>query len=147
VIPFAGGSTPDRFRRIAIVCGAQALGLLILNGVLTVLYVSGNLPAAPLSSRISLTLFAIGILLLVAAPGAQGAIFKRLGAEGFSDSGAWITAYSTATLVAFALREAAGLIGFVLAVITGSPWWSWGLGGAALLAMALARPRREHLGV
>jgi F0F1-type ATP synthase membrane subunit c/vacuolar-type H+-ATPase subunit K len=141
------GPAQDPFRRIALVCGAQALGLLAVNGALAVLHVSGHLSPAHLNAQVPLILFAAGTALLVAAPAAQGAIFKRLGAEGFSDSTDWITAYSTAILVSFALREAAGLIGFVLAVLTGNPWWSWGLGGAALLAMALGRPKREHLGV
>ena len=143
----SGGPPPDRFRRISIVCGAQALGLLILNGILTVLYVSGHLSPSNLKAQVPLILFAAGVALLVAAPAVQGAIFKRLGAAGFSDSAAWINAYSTATLVSFSLREAAGLIGFVLSVFTGNPWWSWGLGGAALLSMVLGRPKREHLGV
>jgi hypothetical protein len=146
LIPPPGGSPPSRFRRLAIVCGALASGLLAVNVAVTVLYLSG-LPEARLPSQVPLILFAVGIALLVAAPAVQGAIFKRSGADGFSDSSGWITAYTMATTVAFALREAAGLLGFVLAVVTGNPWWSWGLGGAALLAMALGRPKREHLGI
>ena len=49
--------------------------------------------------------------------------------------------------MAFALREAGGLIGFVLTVITGSYWWICGLGSAALIAMAMDWRKRENLGV
>jgi hypothetical protein len=138
----------DRFLRLRIVCGSMAFGLLLLNGVVTLLYAAGKLPSSGLPSPVPLVLFSVGLALLVATPAVKGAIFKRADAEGFDgDSGRRFAAYQKATLVAFALREAGALIGFVLAVLTGNPWWSWGLGGAALIAMAMDRPRREHLGV
>jgi len=94
------------------------------------------------------SLVAVSLALLVAAPSVKRAIFKRADAEGFDgDQEKRLAAWWKATLVAFALREAGGLIGFVLAVITGNSWWAWGLGGAALIAMALDWPRREHLGM
>ncbi len=137
-----------RALRLQIICGSMAFGLLLLNGVVTLLYASGELRSSGLPASVPLVLFAVGLALLVASPAVRGAIFKRADAEGFGgDSGRWFAAYQKATLVAFALREVAGLIGFVLAVLTGNPWWSWGLGGAALIAMAMDRPRREHLGV
>ncbi|HTG36854.1 MAG TPA: hypothetical protein VLB76_28385 [Thermoanaerobaculia bacterium] len=96
----------------------------------------------------SLLLFAAGLALLVVAPSVKRAIFKRADAEGFDgDQEKRLAAWQKATIVAFALREVAGLIGFVLAVITGNLWGAWGLGGAALIAMAMDWPRRENLGV
>ncbi len=94
------------------------------------------------------SLAAVALALLVAAPSVKRAIFKRADAEGFDgDAERRAAAYQKATIVAFALREAGGLIGFVLAAITGSYWWAWGLGGAALIAMAMDWPKRENLGV
>jgi hypothetical protein len=94
------------------------------------------------------SLVAVGLALLVAAPAVKRAIFKRADAEGFDgDAKGRAAAYQKATIVAFALREAGGLIGFVLTAITGSSWWAWGLGGAALIAMAMDWPKRENLGV
>jgi len=93
-------------------------------------------------------LAAVALALLVAAPSVKRAIFKRAEAEGFDgDPEKRRAAWQKATIVAFALREAGGLIGFVLTAITGNSWWAWGLGGAALIAMAMDWPRREHLGM
>jgi hypothetical protein len=134
----------DRYRRLVIVCGAIAMGLLMVNVVLAVLQVTGSLPPkTSLPQAVPLAIFTFALLLLVSAPSVQRAILKRYEAEG--DSEALAAGYSTATLVAFALREAAGLLGFILALLTGNPWWSWGLGGAALLAMIMDRPRRAML--
>jgi hypothetical protein len=94
---------------------------------------------------IYLLLFA-GLALLVVAPSVKRAIFKRADAEGFDgDAGRRIAAWQKATIVAFALREAGGLIGLMLTAVTGSPGWILGLGSAALIAMAMDWPRREPL--
>lgn len=90
------------------------------------------------------SLVAVGLALLVAAPSVKRAIFKRADAEGFDGNPEKrCAAWQKATIVAFALREAGGLIGLVLTAITGSPGWIWGLGSAALIAMALDWPKRE----
>ena len=90
------------------------------------------------------SLAAVALVLLVAAPAVKRAVFKRADAEGFDgDPEKRRAAWQKATLVAFALREAAGLIGFVVAAITGNSWWAWGLGGAALIAMVMDWPKRE----
>jgi hypothetical protein len=134
----------DRYRRLVIVCGAIATSLVMVNVVLTILLVSGSLPPkSSLPQTVPLGIFALSVAILMAAPAVQRAILKRYEAEG--GPGALATGYSTATIVAFALREAAGLLGFMLALLTGNPWWSWGLGGAALLAMIMDRPRRVML--
>lgn len=94
------------------------------------------------------SLVVVGLALLVAAPAVKRAIFKRADAEGFDgDQEKRLAAWQKATIVAFALREAGGLIGFVLTAITGNSGWAWGLGGAALIAMAMDWPKRENLGV
>jgi len=92
------------------------------------------------------SLAAVALALLVAAPSVKRAIFKRADAEGFGgDQEKRLAAWQRATLVAFALREAGGLIGFVLTAITGNSWWAWGLGGVALIAMAMDWPKLKHL--
>lgn len=90
------------------------------------------------------SLVTAALVLLVAAPSIKRAIFKRAEAEGFDgDPEKRRAAWQKATIVAFALREAGGLIGFVLTAISGNSWWIWGLGGAALTAMAMDWPKRE----
>jgi hypothetical protein len=131
----------NRYRQLVIVCSAIALSLVMVNVVLTILQVTGALPPkTSLPQTVPLALFTLALALLVFAPAIQRAVLKRYEAEG--DPGALAIGYTTSTLVAFALREAAGLLGFILALLTGNPWWSWGLGGAALIAMVMDRPRR-----
>jgi hypothetical protein len=136
---------PDRIRNLQIVCGAVALGLVLVNAVLGLLLARGLAPV-PIPQIVSIVLFAAGVALLVAAPAVKGAVYKRADAEGIQgDPGKVFAAYRKATLMAFALREAGGLIGFVLSILTGNPWWSWGLGGAAVIAMLFDWPKREPL--
>lgn len=138
----------DRFRQLHTICGAILSGLILVNAVLLVLLQSGSIQPAPLPQTVPMILFAIALALLVASPAVKGAVFKRIGAEGFgADPGKIFAAYQTANIVAFALREAGGLIGFILSMLTANPWWSWGLGGAAVIAMIFDWPKREHLGV
>ena len=137
----------DRDRQLLILCGAIAFSLLMVNVVFTFLYLSRPLPGSEVPQALPLVLFSLGLVLLGAAPAVKGAVFKRADAEGFDGHPERrFAAYQTATLVAFAMREAAGLTGFILALLTGNPWWSWGLGGAALIAMFLDRPRPGMLG-
>jgi hypothetical protein len=138
----------DRFRQLHIFCGAILSGLVLVNVVLIVLLRSGSIRPAPLPQTIPIILFAIGLGLLVASPAVKRAVFKRIGAEGFgADKDKIFAAYQTSNVIAFALREAGGLIGFLLSMLTANFWWSWGLGGAAVIAMIFDWPKREHLGL
>lgn len=138
----------DPFRQLQILCGAILSGLVLVNAVLIFLFKSGSIRPAPLPATIPLILFAIALALLVASPAVKGAVFKRIGAEGFGgDADKIFAAYQTSNIIAFALREAGGLIGFVLSLLTANFWWSWGLGGAAVIAMIFDWPKREHLGL
>jgi hypothetical protein len=138
----------DRFRQLQILCGAILAGLVLINGILIVLLTTGALKPVPLLQPVLLVLFGVGLALLVASPAIKGAVFKRIGAEGFgADTDKIFTAYQTSTIIAFALREAGGLIGFMLSILTANPWWSWGLGGAAVIAMVFDWPKREHVGM
>ncbi|HEY4574918.1 MAG TPA: hypothetical protein VIJ26_13155 [Thermoanaerobaculia bacterium] len=119
-----------------------------MNAVLIVLLKSGSIVPALLPPAIPIILFMIGLALLVASPAVKAAVFKRIGAEGFdSDIEKIFAAYQTSNVIAFALREAGGLIGFILSLLTANVWWSWGLGGAAVIAMIFDWPKREQLGL
>ena len=138
----------DRFRQLHILCGAILSGLILVNVVLIVLLQSGSIGPVPLPQTIPIILFAIALALLVASPAVKMAVFKRMGAEGFgADKSKIFAAYQTSNIIAFALREAGGLIGFLLSMLTTNVWWSWGLGGTAVIAMIFDWPKREHLGL
>ncbi|MFY9819951.1 MAG: hypothetical protein WAM82_01115 [Thermoanaerobaculia bacterium] len=119
----------------------MALSVVLINVAITVLWLSGSLPPKVLPESEILGTFAAALVMLVAAPSVKRAILKRTEAEFEGNRERWMTAWSTATLLAFALREGAGLVGFVLALLNGNPWWSWATGAAALTAMFVDRPQ------
>jgi hypothetical protein len=138
----------DPFRRLQILCFAMLMAVVMVNVVLIILLSGGNLNPSPISPNLPIVLFAIGLVLLVSSGAVKRMVYKRADAEGFDgDLGKVFSAYQTATIVGFALREAGALIGFILSLLTGNPWWSWGLGGAAVVAMVFDWPRREQLGL
>lgn len=135
-----------RFRRLRIVCASMLVGVAALNAALLLLpqMRPGKPGSAP--NVLVTTLLVTGVVLLVATPAVTRAIYKRADAEGFDgDRGKALAAYATATVVAFNLRAAVAMLGFGLTVVTFNPWWSWGLGGAAAIAMLLGWPRRSEV--
>jgi hypothetical protein len=136
-----------RFRNLSIICRALTISVVMVNLVLAFLLFSGSLQPSGIQKPVAVAIFAVALTLLVASPAVKGAIFKRADAEGFEgDPNRRFTAYQTAYIAAFATREAGGLLGFILALLTGNPWWSWGLGGAALISMITDWPKPEALG-
>jgi hypothetical protein len=130
-----------RTQRLRIVCGAMALSVVLINVAITFLWLTRSLPPKLLPESEVLGMFAAALVLLVAAPSVKRAILKRTEAEFEGDRERWIAAWINATFIAYAMREAAGLLGFVLALLNGNPWWSWATGAAALTAMFVDRPR------
>ena len=131
----------ETVRRFQIVCGALAVSVVLINAVLTFLWLTRALPPKPLPQAGVLALFALALVLLVAAPAVKRAILKRTEAEFEGDRERWTASWINATLTAFTMREAAALLSFILALLSGNPWWSWGTGAGALLAMFVDRPR------
>lgn len=129
-------------RNLRILCFSLLSGVVLFNLVLTFLYATGELAEKEVKKPVPLIFFSLALLLLVTAPAIKRALLKRSGAEpiGAADRAG---DYMSANVIAFALREGAGLIGFMLSLLTGNPWWSWGLGGAAVIAMIVDWPRGE----
>jgi hypothetical protein len=148
VTPLPGSPLEARLRRLQTTCGAMLLGVVALNVVALLLpWMRPERPASLPNVAVTALLVA-GVVLLVAAPAVMRALYKRADAEGFGgDRGRALAAYAAATLAAFRLRALTALIGFGLAVATGDRGWSWGLGGAAAVAMLLGWPRRGEVGI
>lgn len=137
----------DRFRNLTIICRALTMSVVLVNLMLAFLLFSGSLPPAAIQKPAAVAVFAVALTLLVASPAVKGAVFKRADAEGFEGNpDRRFAAYQTAYMVAFAMREGGGLLGFILALLTGNPWWSWGLGAAALISMITDWPKPQALG-
>ncbi|HEX6903525.1 MAG TPA: hypothetical protein VF789_27660 [Thermoanaerobaculia bacterium] len=131
---------PMDFRNLRIICFALLASVVLCNVVLTILYATGQLAEKEIKKPVPLIFFSLALLLLVSAPAIKRALLKRSGAE-LLDVSERAGDYMSANIIAFAMREGAGLMGFVLSLLTGNPWWSWGLGGAAVLSMIVDWPR------
>lgn len=138
----------ERLGRLQTICGAMLLGIGALNVVAVFLpWMRPGRPAA-LSNVAFTALLVTAVVLLVASSAVMRAIYKRADAEGFEgDRDRALAAYAASTLAAFRLRAVAALLGFGLTAVTINPWWSWGLGGAAAIAMLLGWPRRSEVGI
>jgi hypothetical protein len=91
----------------------------------------------------------LAVVPLFLAPVLKRALFKRAEADGFGagDAGTsrWLAAHRTATVVALAVRESAAVAGFVLAVVTARPLWSYLFSALAVVAILIDWPRRGEL--
>lgn len=133
---------PVDFRTLRIVCFALLSTVVLVNLVLTFLYFTGGLPQNEVKKLVPLIFFSLALILLVASPAVKRALLKRSDAEHAPlDASDRAGDYMSANIIAFAMREGAGLMGFVLSLLTGNPWWGWGLGGAAVISMIVDWPK------
>jgi len=102
-----------------------------------------NASGGGLSEVLVWALAAVGIALLAAAQ-AVWATLKR-GAAARPTPAERLASYRTATIVSFAMRESAAIIGLVISLLTGDLRWCLALSAAAVLAMLLGFPLRAHM--
>lgn len=139
---------PDYAREatlLTLVAGALAASVVIYAGIawfLTSEAMAAGFEPAGLPGGVGLALAVGGVALLVVAPVVQRKV--RESARGTTPTGA-VNAFRVSTIVGFALREAAAVLGLVIAVLTGQPLWCYGLSAAALGAMILGWPTRDAL--
>ena len=138
--PYRPEPSPD-LRTLRIICFALLSSVVLVNLVLTFLYATGDLPQGEVKKLVPPIFFTLALILIAASPAVKRALLKRSDSEHVIGAAERAGDYMSANIIAFALREGAGLIGFVLSLLTGNPWWSWGLGGAAVLAMIVDWPK------
>lgn len=130
-------------RNLRLVCAALMGGVVVLGGVVTVLFSSGFEPLAPGIEGLLLPVAAGYVLLsLVAAPLVESTL-RKMPAEAAPAEA--MTRFSNAVIVGMALREGAGLLAVVVALLTGDLAWGLGLAAVVLLAMTLALPSERKL--
>jgi hypothetical protein len=132
--------SPDqRFRNLQLICwgflGAQVIYVVIARAVTGQVRGHEGLP-----SLLPWILLGAAVAAVFSAPLIAGAILRA--GEARQDRDARLDAYQQAVIVGFALREAAGIVGIVLAFLTGNWLWAAGLCGGAALAMATGWPTR-----
>ena len=128
-------------RRLRIIAGAMALSVASAFGVLVIMRAMGSPTgdATEQAEPILGILVVVAAVLLVAAPFVERFLLLRGAA---ADP---LQRYQVAKVVSLALREAVGLLGFLVGLLSGQLLWAAGLGGASLLAIALAWPRVTDL--
>jgi hypothetical protein len=140
-------------RLLRLACGAIVAGASLLALVAYLLAAGGDLgrrgPAPAVAAALVRFMAPLAVVPLLLAPVVKRALFKRAEADGFGagDAGirSWLLAHRTATLVAVAIRESAAVAGFVLALVTGRPLWSYLSSALAVGAILLDWPRRGEL--
>lgn len=130
---------------LALVAGALAASVVVYAGIawfLTSEAVAAGFEPAGLAGSARAALIVGGLVMLLVAP----LVEKRIRESGRGAAPAQaLSVFRTATVVGFALREAAALFGLLIAVLTGEPFWCFALSAAALVAMIAAWPTRGKL--
>lgn len=144
VLPATKGARPPReqVRHLPIVFVAMIAALVIANGgALLAIARGGAEPAAAAAPAVRIALIATAVTLLVLAPLLETLIRGRDIPPASRRSPAAI--YVTAKIAGAALREAGGLVGMVLGLITGESLWPALFGGLAIASLLLAWPRAD----
>lgn len=132
------------YRVLLVIWGALVAGVVIFAVVSYALLRSGAFqPVGGPGSPLAFTLITVGFGLLIVAPFLGQAVGRR--STGAGGTPANVAAYQTSMIVGHALREAAGLLGVVTALVAGALLGGYVLAAAAVLMMIKGRPRREHL--
>jgi hypothetical protein len=134
------GSTAQRYRILQLICWSFLFSLAIYVFVARSLAAGeAGLPGIP--SFMPWVLLAVGAMALFSAPLIAGQMLRA--AEHRKDFESRLAAYQQASIVAFGLRETAGIMGIVITLLTGEWLWAAGLAGAAALAMVVGWPTRS----
>lgn len=130
---------------LAILAGALAASVVIYAGVawfLTSEAMAAGFQPPGLPAPWPAALAVLGVVLLLVAPVIESRLRAGTAGEGGKRA---VEAFRTATLVGFAVRETAAVLGLVIAITTGRPLWCYLLSLAALVAMVSAWPSRDRL--
>lgn len=140
---------PD-LRPLHVICGAMAASVVLLGAVawgatyLQVEPVGGLPPGLPPGLPLSLTMAAI-VLVVLAGRLRTGLLRRAAAPSARPGPQETFEAYRRATLVSFALLEGAGILGLVLALLTGSARNGLVLCAAGLIGMLARWPRTGEL--
>lgn len=131
----------EQLRTLQMIVGSLVLGVGLFTGVAVYLIRSGTFG----DTEELIPLEAVGAVvavLLLTAPLVAGRLKDT---PAGADRNTVYQHFQTGTIVGMALREGAGLMGGILAMLSGSLPWLLGLTGVSMLAMILAWPRRDDL--
>lgn len=132
-------------RVTAVICAAILMSIPIYVVMAWVIVGQGG--AAPagggLPSVVTWALAAVGAALLAAGQALWAALRRSAASRPTLEER--LATYRTATVVSFAVRESAAIVGLAITLLTGDLRWCLVLGAAAVLAMLLGWPRRADI--
>lgn len=128
---------------VRLMAGSMMAGVVIFGALSLTLLASGDFQprSEALPALLPFGLAAAAILMLLAGP----FIMRRLASEPASSAGEVLQKHRTRVVVGYAIWEAAGVLGIILALVTGLTGWGFALAGAALLMMGMAWPKPRDL--
>ena len=130
-------------RTVRVLALSMMAGVVIFGGFVLLLLASPDYepPRSDLPPALRNGLIALSILLLVLAP----VVTAKLAAKAGSDPEEAFRNHQQRVIFGFGLREAAGVLGLVVALLTGMATWGFAIAGAALFTMGMAWPRQNDL--
>ena len=137
----------QRFRVLSILCGSLLGSLAVYVGIAWFLLRQGAITsalAADLPAALPVVLTGVAITVLVSAEAMSRRIFAQASqSAAASEPETLLNAYQSATIVGFAMRESAAMIGLALTLLTAAFFWVVALSAASAAAMLVAWPRKE----
>lgn len=134
----------QRLRSQQIICASLAFSVVFYVGVAVALVATGFLePLFQPSTEFQALGAGAGVVIVLLATPAARSIRGRAEALRPRDPIRLLDAFQRSTLVGSLVREAGAVIGFLVTVLTGNVVWVVVTAVVALIAMALAWPRRR----
>ena len=139
----------QRFRVLSILCGSLFGSLAVYVGIAWFLLRQGSIITAhtgDLPAVLPVALTAVAIMVLVTAEAVSRRILAQASQSAAAgDPEALLNAYQSSTIVGFAMRESAAVIGLALTLLTAAIFWVVALSAASAAAMLIAWPRKEKV--
>ncbi len=141
------GKIDRQVKTLQVICIAFASSLLVYAGLAwTLVEVLGFEAVVELDSTVTTALAFVALATLPAAEMLTRMLRTKAAAAGQA-AGAEVAlqSYAQGVIVGFAMREACGVIGLVMSLLTGSWIWAVTLSAVALIAMIVAWPRSHSV--
>lgn len=134
--------SPKEWTTLHLICAAFAAATVVYAAVGWLLVTSNGveLPRLARTGGLARLGAVAAVLLLLAAPLIQRLLAQDRDARRGSMPEVPFETYRQATIVAFALREGAAIVGLGITLLSRDVFWMLVLGGAAVLAMLLGWP-------
>jgi hypothetical protein len=130
-------------RNLRIIAAAMMAGVVIFGGVVPILLASPDFepPVESLPPDLPAILIMSAIALLIAAP----FIGRATASRPAHDLDSALQRHNNQVIVPLAMRELAGILGIMVALLAGQIVWGYLVAGGALLLMGSAWPRAEDI--